>query len=345
MPRYRLFAISTLLLSVLTITFAQEKKDPPVDPKTPPEKKEPVPAPAGPSLTWKFTKDVPIFQELTTTTEQNITVQGLNVGQNQSQTFWFKFHPLKQEAEKWTVKQSIEGLKMKIEIAGSPINYDSTNEGGATGASNALNEFFKGLKGSEFTLTINKDFAVEKIEGREELIKKLSTANKTLEPLLNRILGEESMKQMADPTFGIVPKEAKKVGESWERKVLLELGPLGSYDNTYKYTYEKQDGDIASIKVDVNLAYKAPPATEQGSELPFKIKDAKLPANSAATNGGVIKFNTKTGMIETAEVTVNLAGTLTLEISGSNTVVELKQKQTTTIKNSPNSLMPAPAKK
>ena len=90
---------------------------------------------------------------------------------------------------------------MKIDIAGSPVSYDSTNEAAAGGTNTALSEFFKALKGSQFTLTIGKDCTVEKVEGREEFVKKLTSANKQLEQLLNKILGEEAMKQMADPTL------------------------------------------------------------------------------------------------------------------------------------------------
>ena len=116
----------------------------------------------------------PYYQEMTTHTIQNIKVQGLDVGQNQDQTFYFKFEPLKQEGDKWIVKQTIEGVKMKIDIAGSPVTYDSTNESPPAGTNTALSEFFKALKGSQFTLTIGKDCTVEKVEGREEFVKKLS---------------------------------------------------------------------------------------------------------------------------------------------------------------------------
>src|SRR5213078_1535953 len=123
-------------------------KDPPKgDPKADPKGGTP-PAPAGDNpLAWKFTKDVPFYQEMTTKTIQNIKVQGLDVGQNQEQTFYFKFEPLKQEGDKWIVTQTIEAVKMKIDIAGSPVSYDSATETAAGGTNTALSEFFKALKG------------------------------------------------------------------------------------------------------------------------------------------------------------------------------------------------------
>jgi hypothetical protein len=334
--RLRLLAACGLSIALFTAVVAQDKKDaPPADKKVEAPKADPkAAAPAGENeLAWKFTKDTPFYQEMTTTTIQNIKVQGLDVGQNQSQTFFFKFEPKKQEGDKWIVTQTIEGVKMTIDIAGNPVSYDSTNEAAATGTQTALSEFFKALKGSQFTLTIGKDMQVEKIEGREEFIKKLIQTNKQLDQLLNKILGEEAMKQMADPTFGVVPKEAKKVGESWERKVKLTLGPLGTYDNTYKYTYKSKTGDVADIDVTATLTYTPPGADQAGDTLPFKIKEGSInQAKDDKSNKGTIKFNTKTGRIESADISVKMTGSLKLDIGGSTTDVNLTQDQKTTLK-------------
>jgi Family of unknown function (DUF6263) len=351
--RLRLLAAFGLAFALITAVIAQDKKDPvptpkkeeakkdepkkaePKPPEKPPEvKKDPVVAPAADNpLACKFVKDVPFWQELTTRTIQNIKVQGLDVGQNQEQTFYFKFEPKKQEGDKWIVVQTIEGVKMKIDIAGSPVAYDSTSEATASGTNSALSEFFKALKGSQFTLTINKDCTIEKVEGRDEFVKKLVSANKQLEQLLNRILGEEAMKQMADPTFGVSPKEAKKVGEKWSRVVKLMLGPLGSYENTYNFTYTKQTGDNAEIDVAVELKYTPPGADQGGETLPFKIKGGKIEqVKDDKSNKGKILFNTKTGRIESSDISVKMTGSLTLDIGGTTTEVSLTQDQNTTVK-------------
>ena len=365
MTRLRLLAACGLAFVLIAGLAAQDKKDQPpakTDPaktdakkdapkgETPkgpakgPDAKAPdakTPAAGDNPLAWKFTKDVPFYQEMTTKTIQNIKVQGLDVGQNQEQTFYFKFEPIKQEGDAWVVKQTIEGVKMKIDIAGSPVSYDSTNEAAPGGTNTALSEFFKALKGSQFTLTIGKDMTVQKVEGREEFIKKLIQSNKQLEQLLNKILGEEAIKQMADPTFGVVPPTAKKVGESWNKTVKLSLGPLGNYENTYSYTYKAQNGDIADIDVKVALKY-TPPAPDQGGEtLPFKIKGGKIEQTpDDKSNKGTVKFNTKTGRIESSTVSVKMSGSLTLDIGGTTTEVSLTQDQSTDVKTSDKSFVP-----
>ena len=146
---------------------------------------------------------------------------------------------------------------------------------------------------------------------------------------------------MADPTFGITPKDVKKVGESWPRTVKLTLGPLGSYENTYTFTYAKQTGDLAEIDVKVGLKYSTPGPDAAGETLPFKIKAGNITqVPGDTTNKGKIMFNTKSGRIESSTISVKMTGTLTLDIGGTTTEVSLTQDQSTEMKTSDKSFVP-----
>src|SRR5262249_27375514 len=152
------------------------------------------------------------------------------------------------------------------------ITYDSTKD--TTGTGNPLADFFKALVGSKFKLTISPDLKVIKIEGRDEFLSKLTKANPQMEPLLKQILGDEALKQMAEPAFAAVPAMPVKKGATWEKKSQMNMGPIGTYDTTYKYTYEGKDGKLDKLKVDTTLAYQPPGANTSGT-LPFKIKSAQ----------------------------------------------------------------------
>ena len=364
MFRLRYLAIFSLLAAfVVASAVAQEKKDPKevkIDPKDPkkvepvdPKKVEPVdpkkepPKPEVPGLAWKFEAKKSFYQKMDTTTEQNIKVMGLDVVQKQEQTFYFKWTPEEQDKDgNWKIKQEIEGIKMKIDIAGNPVSFDSTQDNPPGGANTALSEFFKALKGSSFTLTFNtKTLKVDKVEGRKEFIDKLSTANQQLQPLLAKILSDEALKQMADPTFGILPPAGKKVGESWDATSTLNLGPIGTYTNKYKYTWKAQaadakNKDLEEITVDTTLSYAAP--TESDPALPFKIKSSTLATKQEKEPTGKIIFNSKLGRLQSSEVKVTLSGTLTIEIGGNTTQVELTQNQTTSVETKDESLLPKP---
>lgn len=366
MFRLRYLAIFGLLATfVVASAVAQDKKEPDpkevkkeepkkeepkkVDPKKEePKKEEPKkvdpPKNEVPGLAWKFEVNKSFYQKMDTTTEQNIKVMGLDVVQKQEQTFFFKWTPLEQDKDgNWKIKQEIEGIKMKIDIAGNPVSFDSTQENPAAGANTALSEFFKALKGSSFTLTFNsKTLKVDKVDGRKEFIDKLATANQQLQPLLAKILSDDALRQMADPTFGILPPAGKKVKDSWESTSTLNLGPVGTYTNKYKYTWQEQDAknkDLEVITVETTLSYTAP--TESDPALPFKIKSSTL-ATKPEKDPGKITFNTKLGRLQSSDVKITLSGTLMIEIGGNSTQVELTQNQTTSVVTGDDSFIPKP---
>jgi len=169
--------------------------------------------------------------------------------------------------------------------------------------------------------------------GREEFLKKLTGSNPQMESLLKQILSEDALKEMADPTFAAVPNAAKKVGESWEKTSKLDMGPIGRYENTYKYTYEGPDKDKKwdKIKVETTLKYTPPDPKAPGGGLPFKIVSATLASKNA---GGTISFNAEKGRVEESNMKVQLVGGLNIEIGGAATAVKLDQTQTTTVKTS-----------
>jgi len=335
-PRIRLGAALALLagfVAVSAVAPAQEKgkaPDPPPPAKAQDkqtEKAAPATADGKVDIRWKLAKDQKLFQEMTTKTSQAMKVMGMDLNQTQEQTFTFSWEVKDEDKDKNTVLlQRIEGVKLKIDIGGNPYNYDSANPGSTN---NTLGEFFKQLVGSEFKLTLDKDMKVTKIEGRDEFLKKLGQTNQLMEPLLKKVLNEEALKQMADPSFGMLPGKPVAKGESWTHDSRLSLGPIGDYRSNDKYTLEKVEGDKARIKVERALTYEAPKDPAEG--LPFRIKSAKL---ASKDSGGAIDFDLAKGRLDKLEMKVHLEGEMEIEISGTTTKVELKQDQTTTITTS-----------
>src|SRR6185369_5500498 len=71
-------------------------------------------------LEWKgFEKGKSFYQEMTTKTVQKMKVQGQDVTQTQTQTFWIKWDTTDVTDKTYVVKQTIVGVKMDIEIGGN----------------------------------------------------------------------------------------------------------------------------------------------------------------------------------------------------------------------------------
>jgi hypothetical protein len=290
------------------------------------------------NLKWKFEKDKTFYQKMTTTTKQTMKVMNNDVSQTQEQTFYFSWTPIEEKDGKWTIRQKIEGVSMNIDIGGSKISYDSTKE---NTANNPLGDFFKALVGSEFRVVLDpKTLKVSKIEGREEFLKKLIAANPQMKALLETILSENALKEMAEPTFAVVPGRAVSKGYKWEKTNKLDMGPIGQYDNTYDYTFEGA-GDskgLYKIKVDTKLKYKAPDETKSGQGgLPFKIKGADLSSKNAS---GQIIFDNNKGRVEKSSMKLSLSGKLSIEIGGQTTDVTLSQTQESNVETTDTNPVP-----
>jgi len=291
-------------------------------------------------------KYVPFYTEMTTQVVQQIKVQGQDLPQRQKSTFYYAWTPVKdekvkegaEEVTKWTVKQKIEGLKMEIDISGNPINYDSTKaDTTGAGGNPGLVEFFKGLKDSEFTATLGKNYKVEKVDGKDAFIAKLGAGSQQMDNLLKRVMTDDALKEMTDPTFKLFPDAPKKKGDKWEKKSTLNLGPIGTYDLVYKFTYAEPDKEGAKkdwdkIEVETTVNYTAP-AAAAGDGLLFRIKEGSKLTSDAAGSKGVLYYNAAKGRIEEATIKIKLKGDLTVVIGGTDTKVELTQEQETTIKN------------
>lgn len=285
------------------------------------------------TMKWKFEKNKTFYQTMSTTTKQDMKVMGQPVNQTQEQTFYFSWTVKDQDKDKnWVLLQKIEGVKMRIEVAGNPINYDSTKPD--ANANNPLADFFKAIVGSEFTITVTPETKVVKVEGKDKFIDNLSKANSQLKPLLEQILSDDALKQMADPSFGAIPNKPVKKGDKWTAApVTLAMGPIGTYKTTNTYTFEgtdEKDKNLDRIKEDTALEY-TPPAATAASSLPFQIKSADLKSKDAT---GSVVFDNQKGRIASSKTSLKLEGALTMTIQGQDTEVQLSQTQETSVQTS-----------
>ena len=84
---------------------------------------------------------------------------------------------------------------------------------------------------------------------------------------------------MAEPTWWAVPQKTG-AGDKWDGKSTLDLGPIGTYNTTFNFTYEGSTNNVDKVKIDADLKYTAPPKDKTG--LPFIIKDATLSGKSTS---------------------------------------------------------------
>jgi hypothetical protein len=286
-------------------------------------------------LGWKFAKDAKFSQSMKTKTSQTMKLMGQDVKQEQEQEFVFTWTVKDVNDKAVVLEQKIDSVNMTITIGSNKIAYNSKD---ANANENPLSTFFRPLIGSSFTVTLNPNtMKVEKVDGREDFVRKLTEANPQMATLLKVILSDEQLKQMAEPPFMVAPDKGKKVkpGDSWTRESKLAMGPIGSYDAKYTFTYkgpeklsiEGKEGTYEKIEMKTDLTYKAPDPKEPPSQLPFKIEGGTLKATEA---NGTIYFDKDKGRVVKTDMKVKLDGKLNISVADQKADVELSQTQDTT---------------
>jgi hypothetical protein len=281
---------------------------------------------------WKFEKDKIFYQELKTVTTQTMSVMGQELAQNQEQSFYFRWTVKDIKDGKITLTQKIEGVRLKMDIAGNVIQFDSAAPADPRFTSTALAQFFQAMVGAELTVTYKQsDMKIEKIEGITELLKKLVAVNQQMEPLLKKLLSEEAIRQMIDPSFAVVPDGGRiEKGKEWERSSRLSLGPIGNYETIYKFKYtgDSDEKDLVGITVSPVIKYSSPSSPGEG--LPFKILKADFKQGDAGAEKSIIRFDRAAGRVAESRLTTVMEGELTVEINGQSQRIPLRQRQTTT---------------
>lgn len=192
-----------------------------------------------------------------------------------------------------------------------------------------LDALNKKMEGATFTITLSPKFEVAKIEGYDDFIKRLVGDCDTTGPFLKASLSEETIKRSLDELFLFVPGKAVSVGDKWERKSKVPMGPMGSLQTQTNYKYEGKEGDLDKISYESTLKYEKPKEGDGNAAMPFKLIKGDMKADKAK---GVIKFDSARGRLSENQASVNLEMKLTVDVNGQEIDMELRQEQKSTFK-------------
>jgi hypothetical protein len=265
-------------------------------------------APAGEGVKFelKFKEGETFFVETTNNSKQTMTFAGMKQDSDSESTTITKFKVLKVDKDATVIEQTIESIKNKT-------------SGGLPGADKIMDS----MKGQTFKLTLNAKGEVTKLEGYDEFIKKLGSDNDTTAKLLKSFMSEDTLKASAAENFAFLPDKPVNKGDSWKRTQSVPLGPLGTLKGETSYTYKGPGKDGEEISAEQSLAYSPP--KEDDSGLPFKITKGEMKADKAS---GTMVFDVTKGRLVRTDSTMKMKGSLTFEVAGTATTLDLEIQQT-----------------
>ncbi len=287
---------------------------------------EPKPA----KLEWKFEKDKPFYQTLTTDTTRTLKFPGTEANQKSTQTYFLKWTPTKQDDKSWVLKLKIEGVRIDTDVPGTgKVSFDSTKPENPSGPPYDL---YKALTGSdvEFTVTVNPEMQATDVEGTAKAVEALGKADPQAERMLGDVLSRDNLKQLADAAFPGLPTKEVKKGDTWTRTSAMGVPGMGKFTTKATYTDDGPGGDnVEKIGIKAETTYDAP-ASQPGG-FPFRINSADLKSTEGT---GSVEFRKDRGRAQKSELKVTIKGKLNMDVSGTATDVEVTQTRTTTVTTS-----------
>jgi hypothetical protein len=276
-------------------------------------------------LQLRLDKGQSYYLEMATKTIQNMKVMGQEIKQDQDQVLVWHVQPQGNTPDgSCLVYMRLAAARIVMDVGGNKIEYDSdANAGG-----NPLGDLFNAMLRTEFKLSMRVDGSIQRVEGREEFLKRLDGVGGGQKALLQAILNEDAILQMMNPIGDFLPERAVVPGESWRRKRTLELGPIGRYDTESTYRLERMRESLADMSFTSTFKYRVAEA-KKPEALPFVIKSAET---SKGIGNGKVVFDAQRGRIHEILHEQSLSATLVIDIAQMESRIELDQVQTSRVR-------------
>lgn len=250
------------------------------------------PARAQVALAWKFQEGESYLIENVEKTSQNLEFMGKTVKQESTVTTRSRF-TVKHKTAKETV------LTIKIE--------DITSRSTAPAGGKDLDKDVAGkMKGAVFTVTLNPAYKIVKLEGFEELIKKIADGDEEVEKLVRARMTEETLKRSLEEPYQFLPHKPVAKGDTWKQNAVVPLGAFGSFKVVKTFTYAGKVAGGDNISFTSAMTYTSP----SGDGAVIKITKGNLKAEDGK---GTFLFDADKGRLVRGDNHIAIRGNLTVE--------------------------------
>lgn len=220
----------------------------------------------------------------------------------------------------YTVKKVTESNFVELEAKIESARYDNNQ----TTDSQRMAALYGRLQGAVFRITLGPDNQVQRLDGYQEWLQKLSTILPTAEmDRIRFLIPETDLRNAVNEGFGFLPEKEVRLNQQWTKKSELNLAPAGTLTCMLNYTYKGQEKGKEKIAIDCK---------EQGT---FTMNTAMVAPGSQSTfyldnRTGTILFNNQTGKMEQAEHQYQTRGTITIPATATSgpSIVQVANKIT-----------------
>ncbi len=216
-----------------------------------------------------------------------------------------------------------EKIKMRIEMAGQILEYDSEKKDSATGPLAALGA----MAGAKLTFVVDENDKFVKFENLGEFVNAITGKNPAAGKLLENMFNEDKLKQMINSgMLQAFPQQPVGAGESWPFGLDVPIPQVGKMTMKGEYTlknFEEVDGNkCAVISCDASMGADFTGAkgaqAETFKRLGMKVEDGKMT--------GAFHFDPAIGYARKVDITQKLKIRMKNPQTGQGILMPVTQK-------------------
>jgi len=263
------------------------------------------------NLKFKFKEGDKFWMEEVVDQKQTMTVMGQQIKMDLKSTTIRSYNIKKVTPENIVMVMKIEDVKVT---------------GGGEFGGPAV-QMAEKTKGATMTVTMTPGGKVKKLEGFEEFVKNL-VGDDEVAKAMKELLNEETIITSVEQSFAFLPDRAVKKDDTWTGNAKVSLGPIGSFhmDNHYTYNGKKNGGEEILDKFD--MKFMPPKDGGNFAGLPFKVVKTDLKGDGK----GTYVFDAQKGRLASATVSMQMQGTMKMEVAGNEAELGMSLANTSTIR-------------
>lgn len=264
---------------------------------------------ADEQIKWKLKAGDTFYSEEKTETKMEIMTIGQNIPMEMTNL----------TISQYTVKEVRDDGSIVIErVVKKTKNEMSTPMPGAD-----MDALGKALEGLKFTVTFDKNMNITKLEGYQDLIKRLKEIDEAGAEMLKGMMPEESLRKTVEELFGVVPTKTIKVGDTWDRKSSMSLGPMGKLTVDVNYKLAELNSAEANIEYTMKMKHDPSNKGDENSPIPFKI--SKMDVQTGKSKGKLV-FDVAKGRLKKGENEISMVIKMVADANGQEIEMEIHQE-------------------
>jgi hypothetical protein len=216
----------------------------------------PVPAQEV-SLNWKLRPGEVFYLLTDTEARSDTTLKDQTVSQRMRVVMLYRYQVLEASPNGYVLEHTVEDV--------------------ATDNRDLLGSIFAQMRGIKLKVHMDRSFKITKLEGHQELLKKIGADDPVAGKVLQEMVSEASLREQIQGEFNFLPDKPVKPGDQWERQFTIPAGPLGTFNLRQKLTYdgtETVEGKVLDrIRSTATATYTLPKAA---GDLPVKVSKGEI---------------------------------------------------------------------